>query len=316
MIDWAREHLERRGATLTGEPEIVHNYPWAQVARIPTDRGAMFVKTMVPVIGHEVGVTAALVRIRPDRVTPLIAHDVDRRFMLMEDAGERLRSMLERDRDIRRWQGILPRYAELQLAAAPHVDELLAAGAPDMRTRALPAAFEAAIANDELLTIAGPESSTPEDLAALRALVPRVREWSGALAGAIPETIQHDDLHDGQIFLKEGNLRFLDWGDANVSHPFHSVVVLERVVAHTFQLAPDAPALLRLRDEYLEPFTALASRARIDDALELALVLGRLVRALTWMRLVRALPLDQREGDAVPGWFALFLEAARARSRG
>ena len=316
MIDWAREQLTRRGISVTGDPEIVHDYPWAQVARIPTDRGAMFVKTMVPVIGHEVGITAALVRIRPDRVTPLIAYDVDRRFMLMEDAGERLRSILERDRDIRHWQGILPRYAELQLAAAPHIAELLAAGAPDMRATALPAAFEAAIENDELLTIAGPESSTAEDLTELRALVGRVREWSGALAGAIPETIQHDDLHDGQIFLQAGRLRFLDWGDANVSHPFYSAVVLERVVAHTFHLTPGAPALLRLRDEYLEPFTALASRARIDEELALALVLGRLVRALTWIRLVNALPRDQREGDAVPGWFALFLEAARARSRG
>jgi hypothetical protein len=32
-------------------------------------------------------------------------------------------------------------------------------------------------------------------------------------AVAIPETVQHDDLHDGQVFVRDGRYLFFDWGD-------------------------------------------------------------------------------------------------------
>jgi hypothetical protein len=315
VIEWATAELARRGKRVTGETKIVHDRPWAQVARIPTDDGATYVKTMTAVLGHEIPMTALLSRIAPSLVTALINYDVDERFMLMEDAGERLRALLERDKDLRHWRGILPRYAELQLRTARRAGELVAAGAPDMRGAALAAKFESVVETDELLTIAGPRSSTTEHVRRLRALLPRVREWSDALTGTVPATIQHDDLHDGQIFLRDGHLRFLDWGDANVSCPFYSLVVVERSIAYTFTLAPDAPELTRLRAEYLEPFSAVAPAALIDTAVSLALMLGRLVRALTWLSLVRSLPPGNSEAEAVPGWFELFLEAAEAFER-
>jgi hypothetical protein len=312
VIEWARDELARRGMRVTGEPTVIHEKPWATVARIPTDDGATFVKATIPALGHEPAVTSLLARVAPELVTPLIAHDETRRFLLMEDAGERLRATIERDRDIRHWHGILPLYAEIQLKAMPFADHLVAAGAPDMRASALPALFDAVVNGDELLTIAGPRSTLPDHLRRLRAQRPRVRAWSEALAVTVPETIQHDDLHDGQVFIRSGHARVLDWGDANVSTPFYSLVVLERSVAYTFELAPDAPELGRLRDEYLEPFTAVATRAQIEEARRLAMLLGRLVRALTWTALVRTLPPDHEDAEAAPGWFELFLEAAEA----
>ena len=48
----------------------------------------------------------------------------------------------------------------------------------------------------------------------------------------IPETIQHDDLHDGQVFVQDGRYLLLDWGDACVSHPFFTLAVtLDGVIA-------------------------------------------------------------------------------------
>jgi hypothetical protein len=315
VIEWATSELARRGKRVTGEPLIVHDRPWAKVARLPTDDGATFVKTITPALDPEIRVTALLARIAPSLVTVLIAYDLERRFLLMEDAGERLRALLERDHDIRHWRGILPKYAELQLRTARHAAELVAAGAPDLRGAALARKLEALVATDELLTIAGPRSKTPEHLRRLRALVPRVKEWSEALTGTVPATIQHDDLHDGQIFFREGYLRFLDWGDANVSCPFHSLVVVERSIAYTFKLEPGAPELVRLRAEYLEPFGDVTPAALLDTAVAVALVLGRLVRALTWLSLVRSLPRGSSEAEAVPGWIELFLEAAEALGR-
>jgi hypothetical protein len=275
----------------------------------------MFVKTMFPPLAHEVPVTAALAAWAPDRVTPVVAGDATRRFLLMEDAGQRLRATIERDRDVRHWRGILPRYAELQLAIAAHADELVAIGAPDRRGPALISAFEALVSTAELLTIAGAHSLTADELQTLRALAPRIALWCGELAETAPDTIQHDDLHDGQIFIRDGVARFLDWGDANVSHPFFTLVVLQRSLAHSFGCAESDPRILRLRDEYLEPFTALAPRSRIDACLPAALVLGRLCRALTWTHVVRGLPPEHREREAAPGWFQVFLDAARTEDR-
>jgi hypothetical protein len=308
VIEWARERLAERGVAVTGAPELVHDMPWAQVTRLPTTRGAVFCKWMFEPLRHEVPVTVALASWVPDLVTPVIDADPAHSWLLMDDAGERLRAIIERDRDIARWRGILARYADLQLTVAPRASELVALGAPDRRASALPAAFEAAIRGDDLLTIAGSQSSTEAQLRALRALVPSVREWCDQLAGTIPETIQHDDLHDGQIFLRDGVVRILDWGDANVSHPFFSLVVLERSIAHAFGYTPGAPELARLRDEYLEPFTAVATRARIDACLPLASRLGRLCRALTWIQVVTGLAGADREREAVPGWLQLFLD--------
>ena len=311
MIDWAREQLAQRGVAITGEPLLVHGRPWSHVVRIPTDRGAMFCKTVIPALAYEVPITSALARWMPDRVTQVVASDPERRMLLMEDAGERLRARIERDHDIVAWQGILRRYAELQIAVAPHANELVGMGAPDRRASVLASAFEKVVSSDELLTIAGPHSVTPEDLRTLRSLVGRVRSMCDELAGTIPDTIQHDDLHDGQIFIRDGVVRFLDWGDSNVSHPFFTLVVFQRHFAHALGCDESDPRVARLRAEYLEPFTAVAPRSRIDACLPIALRLGRLCRALTWRDLVRHLPLEDRDREMVPGWFQVFLESCK-----
>jgi hypothetical protein len=308
VIEWARERLADRGVAITGAPERVHDRPWSQVWRLPTARGALFVKWMFAPSRYEVPVTTALASWAPDLVTAVIDADPERSFLLMDDAGERLRAIIARDEDITRWLPILPRYAELQRICAPHASELVALGAPDRRASALPPAFESLVSGDELLTIAGAQSSTAAELGALRALIPTVREWCAQLAGTIPDTIQHDDLHDGQVFIREGVARVLDWGDSNVSHPFFSLVVLERAIGHALGYAPDAPELLRLRDAYLEPFSTLATRAQIDACLPVALRVGRLCRLLTWVQVVRGLEGPDREAEAVPGWVQLFLE--------
>ena len=104
----------------------------------------------------------------------------------------------------------------------PCVDELLALGVPDMRLATLPAS---------LSRCSSVSSSSRRSIAA----VPTERaSGRGALRRAggfgIPETIQHDDLHDGQVFVRDGRNLVLDWGDACVSHPFFTLsVTLEGV---------------------------------------------------------------------------------------
>jgi hypothetical protein len=132
----------------------------------------------------------------------------------------------------------------------------------------------------------------------VRALTEELRAFG------IPETIQHDDLHDGQIFVKDGRYIVSDWGDSCVSHPFHTLTVTLRATAWKWKLEPGSEPLLRLRDAYLEPYGPLA------PAFDVAYRTGTLGRALAWRRYLLATPLDERDpedAESVPYGLKLFL---------
>src|SRR5262249_3367820 len=208
---------------VTGEIEQPHVRPWSTVLRVPTADGDVWFKAALPGLDHDAGVTAVLARVRPDIVLAPLAVDPERGWMLLPDGGERLREVLGRERNPDRWLEIMPRYAELQIAAAPCVDELLGHGLPDYR---LPRAPEpGGRVAGRLGTVAPSETRVDELCHELSAL-------------GIPETAQHDDLHDGNVFVRTGGgYAVFDWGDGCVSHPFCSLVVGLRGIAYRFELA-------------------------------------------------------------------------------
>jgi hypothetical protein len=100
-------------------------------------------------------------------------------------------------------------------------------------------------------------------------------------ASGIPDTIQHDDLHDGQVFVQDGAVRVFDWGDAVVSHPFLSMsVALEGVIAWGLDDVQGSEELAPYRAAYLGPFERFASRPELEGALDAALRLGWVSRVV------------------------------------
>jgi hypothetical protein len=245
----------------------------------------------------------------PDDVGIPIAFDERRGWMLLEDAGERLRGILARDRDIGHWHRILPQYAELQLAVAPHVRKALKLGSPDRRARALARQYALLLEQPSLLRVGLKEGVTRAQESTLRSLLHQFPAWTDELS-LVRETIQHDDLHDGQVFLNDGRYRILDWGDSCVSHPFFSMSVVERSVAYTFGLKPGSRDMARLRDVYLEPFTTFASAKKLRAVYPIAIRLGWVSRALSWATLVPHLSLTERtrERGDVPRSLGRFLD--------
>lgn len=175
--------------------------------------------------------------------------------------------MLERERHPRRWLELAPLYAQLQVSAAPAVDELIELGTPDYRLARLPELSQ------ELGSTLGLPGPSPE----------RVSELCDELAAlGIPETIQHDDLHDGNVFVRrDGVYAVFDWGDSCISHPFESLNVLLEGIAYSFGLAPCDRDLERVRDAYLETWGTPSTLLR---AVELAVCFGKLTRGLAWWR--------------------------------
>ncbi len=259
---------------LTGPIEQPHVREWSTVMRTPTSEGVLWFKANAPAFVYEAGVVDVLARRCPAVVPELVAIDRARGWMLMRHGGERLREIIEEERDLSRWLDVLPQYAELQLALADDAEELVALGAPDRRLAALPAQFEQLLAEVEGLDA--------EERTRLDALVPVVDRMCGELAAlGIPETIQHDDLHDAQVFVRDGRYLFFDWGDSCVSHPFFSMAVtLEGQLAWGLDDVEGSVDVTPFRDAYLRPFASFAARPELEVAHAAALRLGWICRAL------------------------------------
>jgi hypothetical protein len=272
---WIEEELARLGSSVAGEIEQSHVYPWSTVMRVPTPDGDVWFKANVESLAYEASLVALLSERRPDCVPPLLAVELESGWMLMADAGARLRELSESERDLDRWLEILPLYAGLQIDLADEGDAFVARGAPDLRLARLPALYE------ELLDDLG-HAWPPDELERLRGEVERVRALSEELASfAIPETIQHDDLHDGQVFVRDGRYRVLDWGDSCVSHPFFTLsVTLEGNLAWGLDDVRGSVDTDAFRDAYLEPFVREHGRRDLVAAAEIALRLGWVCRAI------------------------------------
>jgi Phosphotransferase enzyme family len=300
MIRWedsaflaeARAWIESE-VTVTGAIEQVHVRPWSTVLRAPTDRGDVFFKASLAGLAHDVVVTSTLARLRPDLVLAPIAVNLDRGWMLLPDGGERLRELIEREPHPRPWFVILPEYADLQLASAGELDCMIEQGLPDLRLERMPELVERLAAE---LGEPAPPNGTAQLCAELAAV-------------GIPETIQHDDLHDGNVFVVDGGYRIFDWGDSVAEHPLLSLVVAPRGVAYRFELGEHDPDIERLRDAYLDRFAAYGTLAELRDAASLAEPLGMLGRAWSWWRVASSVDHPGEFSEAAREWFRDFVAA-------
>jgi hypothetical protein len=308
--DWVREALARQGITLSGPIEQPHVRPWSTVLMVPADAGRFFFKATAPALGHEPALTRALAGWRPDCMPQVLAVEPARGWMLMADGGQTLRSVLKATGDLSHWRRVLPLYAELQIEMAARVPELLALGAFDRRLSVLPSLYAGLLADTVALRIGRADGLSEDEYRRLTALTPKYAALCGELAAyGVPHTLQHDDFHDGNIFVNDRGYVFFDWAESCVAHPFFTLVVTLRNIAWTNKLADDASELAALRDAYLEPWTRYAPHAELLAALRLALRVGTVSRALTWHRALSGLPADVREphAEAVPGWLQEFL---------
>ena len=265
---WIEFQLGRLGLRRTAGIEQPHVYPWSTVLRVPTDSGNVWFKANDDSLRHEAALVELLSSRRPDCVPAPLATDPGRGWLLMADAGERLRQLLAVERDLDRWKDVLGLCAGVQLELSDAVEAMLAIGVPDQRLATLPDKYARFV--DEI-------DAEPR----FRAATGYVAELCDYLAAyGIAETIQHDDLHDGQVFVKDGRHLLMDWGDACISHPFFTLsVTLEGVLAWGLDDVENAVDTAPFRDAYLAPFRA-SYDVDLVAASELALRLGWACRAV------------------------------------
>jgi hypothetical protein len=259
--EWIRRHVDALRI------ETVHERPWSTVLRVETPEGVVWFKANAPELRYEAALTALLAERRPDCVLTPLALDPDRGWLLLPDGGTTLRAIVERERSLERWLDVLPLYASVQRDLARDVERLLAAGVPDLRLAQLPGRFE------QFVSVLPPEEHDR-----WRARLPEIAGLCKSLAQfGIQETIQHDDLHDAQVYVRDGRYLLLDWGDACVSHPFFTLsVTLEGVIAWGLDDVEGSVDAAPYLAAYLEPYGG----PELAEAAALATRLGWICRAV------------------------------------
>ena len=316
-LHWAGQQLTRRGLRPDGDPTQPHVRPWSTAFRLPVDGGAVWLKAVGPGSAQEPPLSAALGEWVPGRVLVPLAVHAGRRLLLLPDGGPTLRTAC-RAGSLEAWEEMLRDYARLQQELAPHADRMVALGVPDARPERLPELARDLLADDEALLLGRPGGLTEQVRDRVLADLGGFADVCRALAGSsIPPTLQHDDLHDANVFIGDGRHRFFDWGDAVVSHPFVSLLVPLRAAARALGVADGDAALLRLRDAYLGSWLDHGSVAAVREECELALAVGSLQRALTWRRILRGVHVSERAAwqETVAGWTAEYLEPGTPAAR-
>ena len=267
MEQWIGTYVEPVGSL-----EVAHERPWATVLRVPLADGTAWMKACGPVQFFEPRLTAALFARWPDRVAEVLGYGEQRGWLLLTHAGTPIGA---RGNPPEAWLAALPAYAELQRGEAAHAGDHLRHGVSDLRLASLPARYEQLVTRD--LPLAA------EEMTRLRRFTTRFADLCDELAEhRIPDTIQHDDLHMANLYVRnERNERprVLDWGDASISHPFASLVVTFRFLEEVTGLPPGDPWFTRLRDAYLERWGS-----GLTGAFDLALRVGTFAHIVAWAR--------------------------------
>jgi hypothetical protein len=291
--DWIGAGLAGAGLRPAGEPRV-RLRPWSVVAKLPVagSGGAggpavAWFKADPPASRFEAGLIGALHGWgEPLGLAPL-AVDAGRGWSLLPDGGPALRDRPEaagRPGPVASWLEPLRRYGRAQRRLAGRAADLLALGLPDFRPERLVRRFDELVADPavaEALRAAGTGAGRLRDVLAGQAEV---------LAGSgLPVTLEHGDLHAGNVLTGGGAVRLYDWGDASLGHPCASLYVLLTTV-------PAGPAeRRRLIGRHLAALRDPADGGAPDELNELneldervaaaGVRCGVLGRAYAWQRL-------------------------------
>lgn len=248
-INWAQGILTDASIT------PVRSRPWSDIAEVRDAGRLCWLKINKADTTYETRLLGLLGERRDPLLPEVIVHP-EEPWSLIADAGRRLDDLgLTADQQLAVWSRALGPYAELQRTI--DVRDLVAAGVPDFSPVLFCRWYDELVAGLRSLPQGAPGIRS-EEITRVAALRSQVAELSAVLADGVPATLQHDDLHEGNLLtdaeLQE--LKIIDWGDSVISHPFCTLrVTLGRLTRRIGRGLAD-PSVQRLVDVYLETWRA------------------------------------------------------------
>ncbi len=269
---WIGDRVADLGRRQTAPIDRHRLRPWSIQLIVPTDRGRMWFKSNCAAMSFEAGLHQRLAELVPDAVHAPAAVDVTRGWMLTDDHGP---TVADGDPAADVWTDLLVSTAHMQRELASHADTIVATGLPDCRPETVVDRFDSLVDRLAVLPTAHRSHLDNATRSALLASRSRVLEAADLLADSpVPPSLQHGDLHPGNVFADK---TIFDFGDAQWAAAFEVLQVPRRMIA----IRDDAP-WDRLRDAYLDVWSDLIDR-RDARSLAAATAVTQVVnRAATW----------------------------------
>lgn len=271
---WVADAVRGLGARVTGvtQPRV---RPWSTQLVVETTHGRFWFKANCAASAFEPQLQAVLADLVPDAVDQPVAVDPERGWMLTADRGATLQGSHEPTLDD--WTAVVRAEAALQREIAAHRDAVLATGVPDCGPGTVPARFDDMLRRLTTLQAEHPSRLADDDADRLSRARPTVEKASAVLAdGPVPATLQHGDLHPGNVFAVEGSLRIFDFGDAQWAFPFEALST-PRAVLRGGTIPWDT-----VQRAYLEAYEIDMPAEELDRLLDAAAVAEAVNRSLTW----------------------------------
>lgn len=312
---WIRTALAGLGAEPTGPIEQPRARFWSTQLTVESTAGRWWFKANNPDQAFEAGLVATMADLVPEHVAAPLRVDPGRGWMLTADQGPTLHAADRTDRET--WGRVVGDFADLQRRLAGRTDALSGAGLPALPPTATPDHLEALLEEATARPDADPRHVPPDLAARARAVLPRIASAASRLvAGPVPLTLEHNDLHSNNAFVPPGPgqpLRYFDFGDSVLAHPFTSMSLPLDTACDDWNVERDSPDVRYLVDAYLEPWTDHGDRGDREDLrelLDLAVAFGGIHRLATWQRVLPYAGDDELAefGPAVPGFLSRVVE--------
>jgi phosphotransferase family enzyme len=211
--EWIGDVLRSAGLTLTGGPERRRTRPWSTQCVVSTNGGRVWFKANCPELSFEPALHRALGQVAPGMVEEPIAVDATRGWMLTRDRGVPLAERHEPSLDD--WCAIAQEAADLQRVAAEVPEMMLRTGIPDCAPATVVQRFDNLVERFAALDPTHPSHLASDLLPKFEAARSSVVDAAADLAQSpLPVTVNHGDLHPGNVFVVDGGLRLFDFGDA------------------------------------------------------------------------------------------------------
>lgn len=220
---WAIQLLLEKEYDLLGEFENIQETAWSSVSRILTSSGYIYLKQVPPLLALE----PTIIRILHDKLQaniPVII-DVNKKLniFLMKDSGKAFYHFNKGENRISLISNAISSYKYIQNKSIPFVNDLIKLGVPDWRIKNLPELYKKLIDQEEVLLEDGFSENEINKLSLnldkCTSLCKELDEFQ------IPETLDHCDLHGGNILIDEHScvITIIDWGETVITHPFFSL---------------------------------------------------------------------------------------------
>ena len=289
--DWIRAQLTAQ--SMDAHTRITQQRAWGisctMLAR--TDMGDFYLKATPPFMAHEGRMMQAIAERCPQLLPPPIAVDSEHGWLLMPDYGD---DMLHECADIARWEEALSLFAQMQVEQVAHTKDWLSLGCPDRGLGRMVELIDPLVASCSQILIGGANGLSESEVGDLRSLSMPLKMMCARLAQfGVPHSLVHGDL-GGNILIRGDGYTFFDWTDVCISHPFFDMPTISGAYFDVLVLDKSEDTDTRLRDAYLEPWTAIESMERLVQAFEVSKPLGALHQAMSYMWILTNISPDAR----------------------